>query len=164
MNNAVSRQSLKQCVCWVRWPAISSFFGRWAAHRRSYTIYKGCVQAMWNGDVTTARILLETKGKATEQWCSLQRTIQTEKEKETKKYILHNLKQSNKKGKTTNQVRLTALVWRSQKGMRQQEKSTWFFWRQTAFLYWYMYNQWWSAEGTSANKKYHAYRIKGIVC
>ena len=43
---------------------------------------------MLNENVPTARILLETEGKATERWCSLQSAIQSEKEtkrNETKK-------------------------------------------------------------------------------
>jgi len=39
---------------------------------------------MWNENVPTARILLETEGKAMEQWCSLQSAIQSEKEMKRK--------------------------------------------------------------------------------
>jgi hypothetical protein len=62
MHNAVSQRCPKnQGVCWIQWPAISICFGCWAAHTRSYTMHKGFIQAMWNGDVTAARIIQETK-------------------------------------------------------------------------------------------------------
>ena len=44
-----------------------------------------------------------------------------ERGNEAKNYMQHNLKQSNRKGKTTNQVRLTVLMWRSEGNIRKQE-------------------------------------------
>jgi hypothetical protein len=53
-------------VCRIQRPSISSGFGCWATQTRRNKIHKGCIQAIWNADVsTTARILLKTKGKAT---------------------------------------------------------------------------------------------------
>jgi hypothetical protein len=71
---------------------------------------------MWNENVPTARILLETEEKTMERWCNLlQSAIQSEKEtkrNETKKFMLHDLKLSNKKDTIIKLERLvTALRW-----------------------------------------------------
>ena len=114
MKNAVSQRCPKKGVCWIRKPAISSCFGCWAVHTRSYTIQKGCVQAMWNGYfTTTARILPETKGKAMEWRCSSQSLTQTEKEmSETKRkntyHTIWNIP-TRKKKKSSTQCRPASL-------------------------------------------------------
>ena len=85
MNNAVSRRCPKNKVFsgsgGLKY-RVASVAGQ--KDTRSHKIQLRCIQTMWNENVPTARILLETEGKAMERWCSLESAIQSEKETKRK--------------------------------------------------------------------------------
>ena len=116
MEGCEDRIFCKCCVFFWR-PSISSGFGCWATHTRSNTMHKEYIQATWNADVSTARILLETKEKRKSDDGAYKAQFK-QKRKRSEKSMQPDLKQSNRKVKTANQVRLTVLVLRSgsQKG------------------------------------------------
>jgi hypothetical protein len=86
-------------------------------------MHKEYIQATWNADVSTARILLETKEKRKSDDGAYKAQFK-QKRKRSEKSMQPDLKQSNRKVKTANQVRLTVLVLRSgsQKGTSGNKK------------------------------------------
>ena len=107
--------SKKQGVCGIWRPSISSGFGCWATHTRN--VCKRCGMQM--------SALQESFWRQKEKRRSDDGAYKAQfkrKRKRSEKYMQHDSKQSNRKGKITNQVRLTVLVLRSPEGnIRKQE-------------------------------------------
>jgi len=90
---------------WIWWNKLQSGIGCWTTNTRSYKVQERCIQTMCNRYVSTTRILLETEGKETEQWCSLQSAIHWKRNRNEKIHAawFETVKQerhSNKIGKT----------------------------------------------------------------